>query len=186
MIIAKKLERIGTDEARNLDWKKLTHDFSKDFIEAFIDMQPNCSERMAVANYILEALHGSRDYLLFGDETAEHIEQIISHIENGVYSPYSEIQRLIAEGKYKDSQIDAKMDELERIRQTGSEAEERHLLKRIIDEAKTLGPLGALYTEVMLRRIYPDNEGIFDELKACIRDDCRMQYTFNAPVGVVC
>ena len=186
MIIARKLERKDEKEAAALDWKKLTHEFSKDFIEAFIDMQPSRSDKLALARIILNALHNAPERSLFKEETAAHIECIVTQIEDGVYSPYSEIQRLIDDGKYKDQQIDAKIKELESIRQTGNEKDEADLLHRIIEEAKTLGPLGALYTEVMLRHIYPDDNGAFNELKACIKDDCRMQYTFNAPVGVVC
>ena len=186
MIIAKKLERIDPEAARRLDWRKLTHELGKDFIEALIDMQSSSSDKLAVADMIQEALHSSSDIMLFGDETAEHIERIKSQIRNGVYSPYQEIERLIDEGKYKDDQIDIMMGKLKDVRQTGSQQEEADLLTRIVEEAKNLGPMGVLYTEVMLRRIYSEGNEVLDELKAAMRDDCRMQYTFNAPVGVVC
>lgn len=186
MIIAKKLEMKSQSEAEELDWRKMTHEYNLEFIEAFIAMQPSCREKLAVADIILNALHRDQVKSFFMEEIATHIQSIKGQLENGVFSPYSEIQRLIDEGKYKDRQIDEKVAELEILKKTGNEVAETSLLNRIIQEAKTLGPLGALYTEVMLRRIYPDDNGTLDELKACIRDDCRAQYTFNAPVGVVC
>ena len=151
-----------------LDWRKLTHDFSLDFIEAFIAMQDNRNEKIAVADMILEALHSST--LLFGDQTAGHVIRIKQQIEKGVFSPYQEIERLIDEGKYKDAQIDEKMNELKIIRQTGNKQQEDDLLQRIVAEAKTLGQMGALYTEVMLRRIYPGESKCIDELRASSSD----------------
>ncbi|MBR1447716.1 MAG: hypothetical protein IJ588_03085 [Prevotella sp.] len=154
MIIAKVLHYMNSDEAAKLNWKSMTHDFNEASIDAFIDMQNNRQDKISVCDLILRGLK---------DDTQKHIhEQDIENkllfirktIENGVYSPYREIERLAQENDIKDQQISELLAELNIAKIEGDEQKETDLITKIVEHSVKLGIDVARNVELVLGRIY--------------------------------
>jgi hypothetical protein len=75
-------------------------------------------------------------------------------IENGVYSPYREIERLTKENDVKDRQITELMTQLETAKNEGDELREADLITKIVEHSVKLGTKVAMNVELVLRRIY--------------------------------
>ena len=75
-------------------------------------------------------------------------------IENGVYSPYREIERLIKENDVKDKKISELLTELNTAKSQGDELKEADLITRIVEHSVKLGVEVAKNVELVLGRIY--------------------------------
>ena len=116
MIIAKVLHYMTSEEASLQKWKRMTHDFSEPIIDAYIDMQNNAHDKLAVCDMILNALKNDSQKHIHEADIINKLQLTRKMIENGVYSPYREIDRLIKENNVKDKQITDLMAQLEAAR----------------------------------------------------------------------
>lgn len=93
------------------------------------------------------------------------------------------------EGRFKDQRIDELMSQLQKAKMDGDSIKEDDLLERIINEAMTLGAQVAMYTEILLRRVYEGTTGKWitqvNKLKTYIQQCAQMQFSFQQPVGIV-
>lgn len=189
MIVAKTLSYVTADEARQLDWKRLTKDFDEPFVEAFVDMQNNQSDKLTVIDIMIDALRKDVSTMIFGAQSLARLTEIRELVEGGLYSPYREVQRLMLEGRFKDQRIDELMSQLQKAKMDGDSIKEDDLLERIINEAMTLGAQVAMYTEILLRRVYEGTTGKWitqvNKLKTYIQQCAQMQFSFQQPVGIV-
>lgn len=154
MIIAKKLYYMTSEEASNLNWKRMTREFNEPIIDAYIDMQNNTHDKIAVCDMILAALKNDSHKHIRETEIESKLLLIRKMIENGVYSPYREIDRLIKENNAKDKQITELMAQLEVARVEGDEQKETDLVTKIVEQSVKLGIEVAKNVELVLGRIY--------------------------------
>lgn len=154
MIIAKVLHYMNSDEATKLNWKRMTHDFNEASIDAYIDMQNNRQDKLSVCDMILSALKNDSQKHIHEDEIESKLLFIRKTIENGVYSPYREIERLIKENDVKDKKISELLTELNTAKSQGDELKEADLITRIVEHSVKLGVEVAKNVELVLGRIY--------------------------------
>ena len=154
MIIAKVLHYMNSDEAAKLNWKRMTHDFNEASIDAYIDMQNNRQDKLSVCDMILNALKNDSQKHIHEDEIESKLLFIRKTIENGVYSPYREIERLIKENDVKDKKISDLLTELNTAKSQGDELKEADLITKIVEHSVKLGVDVAKNVELVLGRIY--------------------------------
>ena len=154
MIIAKVLHYMNSDEAAKLNWKRMTHDFNEASIDAYIDMQNNRQDKLSVCDMILSALKNDSQKHIHEDEIESKLLFIRKTIENGVYSPYREIERLIKENDVKDKKISDLLTELNTAKSQGDELKEADLITKIVEHSVKLGVDVAKNVELVLGRIY--------------------------------
>ena len=154
MIIAKVLHYMTSEEASLLKWKRMTHDFNEASIDAFIDMQSNRQDKLSVCDMILSALKNDSQKHIHEDEIESKLLFIRKTIENGVYSPYREIERLIKENDDKDKKISDLLTELNTAKSQGDELKEADLITKIVEHSVKLGVDVAKNVELVLGRIY--------------------------------
>ena len=154
MIIAKVLHYMNSDEAAKLNWKRMTHDFNEASIDAYIDMQNNRQDKLSVCDMILNALKNDSQKHIHEDEIESKLLFIRKTIENGVYSPYREIERLIKENDVKDKKISELLTELNTAKSQGDELKEADLITKIVEHSVKLGVEVAKNVELVLGRIY--------------------------------
>ena len=154
MIIAKVLHYMNSDEAAKLNWKRMTHDFNEASIDAYIDMQNNRQDKLSVCDMILSALKNDSQKHIHEDEIENKLLFIRKTIENGVYSPYREIERLIKENDVKDKKISDLLTELNTAKSQGDELKEADLITKIVEHSVKLGVDVAKNVELVLGRIY--------------------------------
>lgn len=154
MIIAKVLHYMNSDEATKLNWKRMTHDFNEASIDAYIDMQNNRQDKLSVCDMILSALKNDSQKHIHEDEIESKLLFIRKTIENGVYSPYREIERLIKENDVKDKKISDLLTELNTAKSQGDELKEADLITKIVEHSVKLGVDVAKNVELVLGRIY--------------------------------
>ena len=83
MIIAKKLYYMTSEEASNLNWKRMTREFNEPIIDAYIDMQNNTHDKIAVCDMILAALKNDSHKHIREAEIESKLLLIRKMIENG-------------------------------------------------------------------------------------------------------
>lgn len=154
MIIAKALHYMTSEEASKLNWKRITHDFMEASIDALIDMQNNRQDKLSVCDMILSALKNDSQKHIHEDEIESKLLFIRKTIENGVYSPYREIERLIKENDVKDKKISDLLTELNTAKSQGDELKEADLITKIVEHSVKLGVDVAKNVELVLGRIY--------------------------------
>lgn len=154
MIIAKKLYYMTSEEASKLNWKRMTREFNESIIDAYIDMQNNTHDKITVCDMILAALKNDSHKHIREAEIESKLLLIRKMIQNGVYSPYREIDRLIKENNAKDKQITELMAQLELARDEGDEQKETDLVTKIVEQSVKLGIEVAKNVELVLGRIY--------------------------------
>ena len=154
MIIAKALHYMTTEEASKLNWKRITHDFMEASIDALIDMQNNRQDKLLVCDMILIALKNDNQKHIHEDEIENKLQFIRKTIENGVYSPYREIERLIKENDVKDKKISDLLSQLNVAKDEGDELREADLITKIVEHSVKLGVEVAKNVELVLGRIY--------------------------------
>ena len=154
MIIAKVLHYMDTEKASSLNWKKMTGDFSDTAIDAYIDLQNNQADKLAVCDFILQALQTDVHKHINEAEITKKLKLIRRMLENGVYSPYREIERLTKENNVKDRQITELMAQLEVAKDAGDELKETDLITKIVEHSVKLGVEVAKNVELVLGRIY--------------------------------
>lgn len=154
MIIAKVLHYMDTEKASSLNWKKMTGDFSDTAIDAYIDLQNNQADKLAVCDFILHALQNDVHKHINEAEITKKLKLIRRMLENGVYSPYREIERLTKENNVKDRQITELMAQLEVAKDAGDELKETDLITKIVEHSVKLGVEVAKNVELVLGRIY--------------------------------
>ena len=109
-------------------------------------------------------------------------------IENGVYSPYREIERLTKENDVKDKQITELMTQLEAAKKDGDETKETELITKIVGQSIKLGPDVARNVELVLGRIYRGSDKFikhFKILEEYIANPNVFVINFQNKVGVV-
>lgn len=188
MIIAKKLHYMRQDEASDLNWKCITHDFNESSIDALIDMQNNKRDKLAVCNFILKALKNDSHKHIHENEIESRLLLICKMIENGVYSPYREIERLTKENDVKDKQITELMTQLEAAKKDGDETKETELITKIVGQSIKLGSDVAKNVELVLGRIYRGSNKFikhFKILEEYIANPNVFIINFQNKVGVV-
>lgn len=154
MIIAKVLHYMDKDKASSLNWKKMTGDFSDTAIDAFIDLQNNKEDKLAVCDFILQALKTDVHKHINEEEIIQKLKLIRLMIETGVYSPYREIERLTKENDIKDKKITKLLGQLESAQDEGDELKETTLITKIVEQSVKLGVEVAKNVELVLGRIY--------------------------------
>ena len=154
MIIAKVLHYMNSDEAAKLNWKRMTHDFNEASIDAYIDMQNNRQDKLSVCDMILSALKNDSQKHIHEEEIEDKLLFIRKTIENGVYSPYREIERLIKENDVKDKKISDLLSQLNAAKDEGDELREADLITKIVEHSVKLGVEVAKNVELVLGRIY--------------------------------
>lgn len=154
MIIAKALHYMTSEEASKLNWKRITHDFMEASIDALIDMQNNRQDKLLVCDMILIALKNDNQKHIHEDEIENKLQFIRKTIENGVYSPYREIERLIKENDVKDKKISDLLSQLNVAKDEGDELREADLITKIVEHSVKLGVEVAKNVELVLGRIY--------------------------------
>ena len=145
---------MDTEKASSLNWKKMTGDFSDTAIDAYIDLQNNQADKLAVCDFILQALQNDVHKHIDEAEITQKLKLIRRMIENGVYSPYREIERLTKENNVKDQQITELMAQLEAAKDAGDELKEADLITKIVEHSVKLGVDVAKNVELVLGRIY--------------------------------
>ena len=143
-----------SEEASNQNWKRMTREFNEPIIDAYIDMQNNTHDKIAVCDMILGALKNDSHMHIRESEIECKLLLIRKMIENGVYSPYREIERLTKENDVKDKQITELMTQLETAKKDGDETKETELITKIVGHSIKLGPDVARNVELVLGRIY--------------------------------
>ena len=183
VVIATKLRVLDRYAIEDLDWKKLTGNYNIDFVEAFIDMQPSRADKLAVANVIIDSMKREQQQSLFAESITHRIAAISNYVEQGMFSPYEEIERLMKEDRCHVERIDGLIRELNEVRNIGDAHAENHLLESLVEEAQTLGREAAFYTEIMLRRIYKNEisqmEILRDYIARCQENIVNVQGTGN-------
>lgn len=154
MIIAKALHYMTSEEASKLNWKRITHDFTEASIDALIDMQNNRQDKLSVCDMILSALKNDTQKHIHEAEIESKLLLIRKMIENGVYSPYREIERLSKENDVKDKQITELMTQLEVAKDKGDELKEEELLTKIVQQSIRLGVDVTTHVDHVLRKVY--------------------------------
>lgn len=154
MIIAKALHYMTSEKASKLNWKRMTHDFNEASIDAFIDMQNNRQDKLSVCDMILSALKNDTQKHIHEAEIESKLQLIRKMIENGVYSPYREIERLTKENDVKDKQITELMTQLEAAKDNGDELKEEELLTKIVQHSIRLGVEVTTHVDHVLRKVY--------------------------------
>ncbi len=154
MIIAKALYYMTSEKASKLNWKRMTHDFNEASIDAFIDMQNNRQDKLSVCDMILSALKNDTQKHIHEAEIESKLQLIRKMIENGVYSPYREIERLTKENDVKDKQITELMTQLEAAKDNGDELKEEELLTKIVQQSIRLGVEVTTHVDHVLRKVY--------------------------------
>lgn len=188
MIIAKALYYMTSEEASKLNWKRMTHDFNEASIDAFIDMQNNRQDKLSVCDMILSALKNDTQKHIHEAEIESKLLLIRKMIENGVYSPYREIERLTKENDVKDKQITELMTQLEAAKKDGDETKETELITKIVGQSIKLGPDVARNVELVLGRIYRGSDKFikhFKILEEYIANPNVFVINFQNKVGVV-
>ena len=188
MIIAKALYYMTSEKASNQNWKRMTHDFSEASIDAFIDMQNNRQDKLSVCDMILSALKNDTQKHIHEAEIESKLQLIRKMIENGVYSPYREIERLTKENDVKDKQITELMTQLEAAKKDGDETKETELITKIVGQSIKLGPDVARNVELVLGRIYRGSDKFikhFKILEEYIANPNVFVINFQNKVGVV-
>ena len=188
MIIAKALHYMTSEEASKQNWKRMTHDFNEASIDAFIDMQNNRQDKLSVCDMILSALKNDSQKHLHEAEIESKLLLIRKMIENGVYSPYREIERLTKENDVKDKQITELMTQLEAAKKDGDETKETELITKIVGQSIKLGPDVARNVELVLGRIYRGSDKFikhFKILEEYIANPNVFVINFQNKVGVV-
>ena len=188
MIIAKALYYMTSEEASKLNWKRMTHDFNEASIDAFIDMQNNRQDKLSVCDMILSALKNDTQKHIREAEIESKLLLIRKMIENGVYSPYREIERLTKENDVKDKQITELMTQLEAAKKDGDETKETELITKIVGQSIKLGPDVARNVELVLGRIYRGSDKFikhFKILEEYIANPNVFVINFQNKVGVV-
>ena len=154
MIIAKVLHYMTSEEASLQKWKRMTHDFSEPIIDAYIDMQNNAHDKLAVCDMILNALKNDSQKHIHEADIINKLQLTRKMIENGVYSPYREIERLTKENDVKDKQITELMTQLEAAKDNGDELKEEELLTKIVQQSIRLGVEVTTHVDHVLRKVY--------------------------------
>ena len=188
MIIAKALYYMTSEKASKLNWKRMTHDFNEASIDAFIDMQNNRQDKLSVCDMILSALKNDTQKHIHEAEIESKLLLIRKMIENGVYSPYREIERLTKENDVKDKQITELMTQLEAAKKDGDETKETELITKIVGQSIKLGPDVARNVELVLGRIYRGSNKFikhFKILEEYIANPNVFVINFQNKVGVV-
>lgn len=188
MIIAKALHYMTSEEASKLNWKRITHDFMEASIDALIDMQNNRQDKLSVCDMILSALKNDTQKHIHEAEIESKLLLIRKMIENGVYSPYREIERLTKENDVKDKQITKLMTQLEAAKKDGDETKETELITKIVGQSIKLGPDVARNVELVLGRIYRGSDKFikhFKILEEYIANPNVFVINFQNKVGVV-
>jgi hypothetical protein len=188
MIIAKALYYMTSEKASKLNWKRMTHDFNEASIDAFIDMQNNRQDKLSVCDMILSALKNDTQKHIHEAEIESKLLLIRKMIENGVYSPYREIERLTKENDLKDKQITELMTQLEAAKKDGDETKETELITKIVGQSIKLGPDVARNVELVLGRIYRGSDKFikhFKILEEYIANPNVFVINFQNKVGVV-
>lgn len=188
MIIAKALHYMTSEEASKLNWKRITHDFMEASIDALIDMQNNRQDKLSVCDMILSALKNDTQKHIHEAEIENKLLLIRRMIENGVYSPYREIERLTKENDVKDKQITELMTQLEAAKKDGDETKETELITKIVGQSIKLGPDVARNVELVLGRIYRGSDKFikhFKILEEYIANPNVFVINFQNKVGVV-
>jgi hypothetical protein len=188
MIIAKALYYMTSEKASKLNWKRMTHDFNEASIDAFIDMQNNRQDKLSVCDMILSALKNDTQKHIHEAEIESKLLLIRKMIENGVYSPYREIERLTKENDLKDKQITELMTQLEAAKKDGDETKETELITKIVGQSIKLGPDVARNVELVLGRIYRGSDKFikhFKILEEYIANPNIFIINFQNKVGVV-
>ena len=188
MIIAKALYYMTLEKASKLNWKRMTHDFNEASIDAFIDMQNNRQDKLSVCDMILSALKNDSQKHIHEAEIESKLLLIRKMIENGVYSPYREIERLSKENDVKDKQITELMTQLEAAKKDGDETKETELITKIVGQSIKLGPDVARNVELVLGRIYRGSDKFikhFKILEEYIANPNVFVINFQNKVGVV-
>ena len=188
MIIAKALHYMTSEEASKLNWKRITHDFMEASIDALIDMQNNRQDKLSVCDMILSALKNDSQKHIHEAEIESKLLLIRKMIENGVYSPYREIERLTKENDVKDKQITELMTQLEAAKKDGDETKETELITKIVGQSIKLGPDVARNVELVLGRIYRGSDKFikhFKILEEYIANPNVFVINFQNKVGVV-
>ena len=188
MIIAKALHYMTSEEASKLNWKRITHDFMEASIDALIDMQNNRQDKLSVCDMILSALKNDTQKHIHEAEIESKLLLIRKMIENGVYSPYREIERLTKENDVKDKQITELMTQLEAAKKDGDETKETELITKIVGQSIKLGPDVARNVELVLGRIYRGSNKFikhFKILEEYIANPNIFIINFQNKVGVV-
>ena len=188
MIIAKALHYMTSEEASKLNWKRITHDFMEASIDALIDMQNNRQDKLSVCDMILSALKNDSHKHIHEAEIENKLLLIRKMIENGVYSPYREIERLTKENDVKDKQITELMTQLEAAKKDGDETKETELITKIVGQSIKLGPDVARNVELVLGRIYRGSDKFikhFKILEEYIANPNVFVINFQNKVGVV-
>lgn len=188
MIIAKVLHYMTSEKASKLNWKRMTHDFNEASIDAFIDMQNNRQDKLSVCDMILNALKNDTQKHIHETEIESKLLLIRKMIENGVYSPYREIERLTKEIDVKDKQITELMTQLEAAKKDGDETKETELITKIVGQSIKLGPDVARNVELVLGRIYRGSDKFikhFKILEEYIANPNVFVINFQNKVGVV-
>ena len=188
MIIAKALYYMTSEKASKLNWKRMTHDFNEASIDAFIDMQNNRQDKLSVCDMILSALKNDTQKHIHEAEIERKLLLIRKMIENGVYSPYREIERLSKENDVKDKQITELMTQLEAAKKDGDETKETELITKIVGQSIKLGPDVARNVELVLGRIYRGSDKFikhFKILEEYIANPNVFVINFQNKVGVV-
>lgn len=188
MIIAKALHYMTSEKASKLNWKRMTHDFNEASIDAFIDMQNNRQDKLSVCDMILSALKNDTQKHIHEAEIESKLLLIRKMIENGVYSPYREIERLTKENDVKDKQITELMTQLEAAKKDGDETKETELITKIVGQSIKLGPDVARNVELVLGRIYRGSNKFikhFKILEEYIANPNIFIINFQNKVGVV-
>lgn len=177
-----------TEEAEKLDWGKLTNNFSEISIVAFVDLQNNQTDKLAVVEMISDAIRRETPGLLYGEQLLEKMQLIRTLIEQGGYSPYREINRLIEENRIKDVKITDFMSRLESAKRDGDEQKEEELITDIIGQTLRLGADVARNVELILGRIYRGQEKFpqhFDLLEKYIARPEVFEFHFKENVGIL-
>lgn len=188
MIIAKALYYMTSEKASKLNWKRMTHDFNEASIDAYIDMQNNRQDKLSVCDMILSALKNDSQKHIHEAEIESKLLLIRKMIENGVYSPYREIERLTKENDVKDKQITELMTQLEAAKKDGDETKETELITKIVGQSIKLGPDVARNVELVLGRIYRGSDKFikhFKILEEYIANPNVFVINFQNKVGVV-
>ena len=188
MIIAKALHYMTSEEASKLNWKRITHDFMEASIDALIDMQNNRQDKLSVCDMILSALKNDTQKHIHEAEIENKLLLIRKMIENGVYSPYREIERLTKENDVKDKQITELMTQLEAAKKDGDETKETELITKIVGQSIKLGQDVARNVELVLGRIYRGSNKFikhFKILEEYIANPNIFIINFQNKVGVV-
>lgn len=177
-----------SEEASKLNWKRITHDFMEASIDALIDMQNNRQDKLSVCDMILSALKNDTQKHIHEAEIEIKLLLIRKMIENGVYSPYREIERLTKENDVKDKQITELMTQLEAAKKDGDETKETELITKIVGQSIKLGPDVARNVELVLGRIYRGSDKFikhFKILEEYIANPNVFVINFQNKIGVV-